>query len=123
MTFEVTLLDDAAPVAISSQILNRQDGQDEYRTQVRGRGRVDPRKAERFAGGCWSRWSTAASDTGRSLGYRCADSGMTLAVGADHHIETENVYEQLHRGRARTSPRRVTGSRPSPADDHASPRP
>jgi alpha,alpha-trehalose phosphorylase len=29
MTFEVTLLDAAAPVAISSQVLNRLDGQDE----------------------------------------------------------------------------------------------
>jgi alpha,alpha-trehalose phosphorylase len=30
MTFEVTMLDDSAPVVISSQTLNRQDGRDEY---------------------------------------------------------------------------------------------
>ncbi len=27
------------------------------------------------------------------LGYRCEDSGMTLAVGADHVIDTGNAYE------------------------------
>ena len=30
MTLEVTMLDDEAPVVISSQFLNRQDGEDEY---------------------------------------------------------------------------------------------
>ena len=30
MTFEITLLDAAAPVVVSSQLLNRQDGEDEY---------------------------------------------------------------------------------------------
>src|ERR1044072_8559690 len=30
LTMEVTLLDAAAPVVISSQLLNRQDGEDEY---------------------------------------------------------------------------------------------
>ena len=49
MTFEVTLLDDAAPVAISSQILNRQDGEDEYHVPAKAMGEgVDPRKAERL---------------------------------------------------------------------------
>ena len=49
MTFEVTLLDDEAPVVISSQTLNRQDGRDEYhvRSAAMGAG-VDPRKAEAF---------------------------------------------------------------------------
>ena len=44
LTFEVTMLDDYAPVAISSQILNRQDGEDEYhvRSKAMGEG-VDPR--------------------------------------------------------------------------------
>ena len=49
MTLEVTMLDDAAPVAISSQILNRQDGEDEYHVPSKAMGEgVDPRKAERL---------------------------------------------------------------------------
>src|SRR5690349_8364145 len=50
MTFEVTLLDASAPVAISSQILNRQDGEDEYHVAAKsmGEGVDDPRKAERM---------------------------------------------------------------------------
>ena len=49
MTFEVTMLDHDAPVVISSQTLNRQDGRDEYhvRSAAMGGG-VDPRKAEAF---------------------------------------------------------------------------
>ena len=49
MTFEVTMLDDDAPVVISSQTLNRQDGRDEYhvRSAAMGGG-VDPRQAEAF---------------------------------------------------------------------------
>ena len=51
MTFEVTMLDDSAPVVISSQTLNRQDGRDEYhvRSAAMGEGSLaDPRKAEGF---------------------------------------------------------------------------
>ena len=39
MTLEVTMLDDEAPVVISSQFLNRQDGEDEYHAQRRSDGR------------------------------------------------------------------------------------
>jgi alpha,alpha-trehalose phosphorylase len=55
MTFEVTLLDDDAPVAISSQLLNRQDGEDEYHVRaaawVRG---ATPARPCASTGGCWS---------------------------------------------------------------------
>jgi alpha,alpha-trehalose phosphorylase len=48
MTFEVTLLDAAAPVVVSSQLLNRQDGEDEYhvrrRSARRGQGSAPGRK-------------------------------------------------------------------------------
>ena len=45
MTFEITLLDSAAPVVVSSQLLNRQDGEDEYhvRSAALGEG-MDPRQ-------------------------------------------------------------------------------
>ena len=49
MTFEVTMLDFGAPVVISSQTLNRQDGRDEYHVKAAAMGAgVDPRKAESF---------------------------------------------------------------------------
>jgi alpha,alpha-trehalose phosphorylase len=49
MTFEVTMVDQAAPVVISSQTLNRQDGRDEYHVKAAAMGAgVDPRKAETF---------------------------------------------------------------------------
>lgn len=95
MTFQITMLDDAAPVAISSQILNRQDGEDEYHvpTSAMGEG-ADPRKAERLDRRVLVPQQHAGDDaTGRvSLGFRCADSGMTLAVMADHDLQTNNVY-------------------------------
>ena len=49
MTLEITLLDAAAPVVVSSQLLNRQDGEDEYlvRSAALGEGQ-DPRQARKF---------------------------------------------------------------------------
>ena len=49
LTFEVTVLDGAAPVVISSQLLNRQDGEDEYHVAAAalGHGR-DPRQMRKF---------------------------------------------------------------------------
>ncbi len=95
LTFEVTMLDDYAPVAISSQILNRQDGEDEYhvRSMAMGEG-VDPRKASEMR----HRVLLPESNSGNvadgrvTLGYKCAESGMTLAVAADHRLETANNY-------------------------------
>jgi alpha,alpha-trehalose phosphorylase len=95
MTFEITMLDDPAPVAISSQILNRQDGEDEYhvRSKAMGEG-ADPRKAEALGHRVLipqSNWGD--EERGRvALGYKCAQSGMTLGVAADHEIETANDY-------------------------------
>ncbi len=96
MTLEVTMLDGDAPVVVSSQVLNRQDGWDEYHATPHAKAEgLDPRKASKFAGrvlvpeGDWS------SERRMLLGYRCATSGMTMAVGVDHTIETEDVHEVL----------------------------
>jgi alpha,alpha-trehalose phosphorylase len=96
MTFEVTLLDASAPIAISSQILNRQDGEDEYHVAAKSMGEGDdPRKAERMT----RRVLEPIINRGNAethcveLGYRAVDSGMTLAVAADHIFATENAYE------------------------------
>jgi alpha,alpha-trehalose phosphorylase len=95
LTFEVTMLDDYAPVAISSQILNRQDGEDEYHVRAKAMGEgVDPRKAGQLGHRVLkpqANWGSVAE--GRvSLGYQCTESGMTIAVAADHRLETENNY-------------------------------
>ena len=95
MTIEVTMLDDEAPVVISSQILNRQDGKDEYHVRAAAMGEgVDPRKAEAFEDRVLEPQRTGAEDHRIMLGYRCANSKMTLAVGVDHEIETENAYTE-----------------------------
>lgn len=93
LTFEVTVLDRAAPVAITSHILNRQDGLNEYRTKFVDKGAPDPRKAEQFTGRVLQPVEHSGSDRRATLGYRCTNSGMTLAIGIDHLIETENEYE------------------------------
>ena len=94
MTFEVTMLDDSAPVVISSQTLNRQDGRDEYhvRSAAMGEGNLaDPRKAEGFHARVLEPQTHSADGNRLMMGYRCAHSGMTLAVGVDHQIMTENA--------------------------------
>ena len=97
MTFEVTMLDDAAPVAISSQILNRQDGEDEYHVTSAAMGEgIDPRKASRLQRRVLIPQSHEGNlQEGRVwLGYQCHESKMTLAVAADHQLETSNYYTE-----------------------------
>ena len=93
MTMEVTMLDAEAPVVISSQTLNRQDGRDEYhvRSAAMGTGR-DPRKGAPFEARVLEPQSHWWQDQRLILGYRCANSKMTLAVGVDHQIITDNDY-------------------------------
>ncbi|WP_418276328.1 glycoside hydrolase family 65 protein [Isoptericola jiangsuensis] len=94
MTFEVTLLDAAAPVAISSQVLNRQDGQDEYHVRAASLGEgFDPRKAERFNERVLQPQTRWGDDERVVMAYRCTNSGMTVAVAADDRIETENEWD------------------------------
>lgn len=96
LTYELTMLDADAPVVISSQILNRQDGQDEYhvRSAAIGAG-FDPRKSEQLTNRVLVPDTHWAADGRYVLSYRTAASGMTLAVAADHSIETDNDYEEL----------------------------
>jgi len=95
MTFEVTLLDAGAPVSISSQLLNRADGESEHRVlaALRNQG-MDPRKAERFSRRVLVPENNDVDHSaGRlTLGYHCAQSGMTIAVAADHQLETTNAF-------------------------------
>lgn len=104
ITFEVTLLDQRASLAISSQLINRQDQDAEPTPEAgpslglpesnAGEGGADPRKAEMFERRVLvPRLHGADAETGRiKLGYRTAESGMTLGVVADHRLETEASY-------------------------------
>ena len=96
VSMEVELLDGDAPVVISSQILNREDGQDEYYnpTDLPPAG-FDPRKAAEFDHRVLEPRGHWHSERRMVLGYQTANSGMTIAVGADHTIETENPVEPL----------------------------
>lgn len=93
MTLEVTMVDSAAPIAVSSQILNRQDGEDEVGVSRKALGsKFDPRQSEEMGHRVLEpRLHEKDEGTDRMLlGYRCANSGMTIAVGMDHRVETDD---------------------------------
>ena len=94
MTFEVTMLDESAPIAISSQILNRQDGEDEYHVRAAAMGEgFDPRKANQFTDRVLHPQMQSGDDERLVLSYSVANSGMTLAVAAEHQMVTDNPVE------------------------------
>jgi alpha,alpha-trehalose phosphorylase len=89
MTFEITLLDAAAPVVVSSQLLNRQDGEDEYHVRAAALGEgLDPRRSRKFDHRVLEPKLEREDGNEIVLGYRCANSKMTLACGTRHRIET-----------------------------------
>ncbi|MFC4224640.1 glycoside hydrolase family 65 protein [Lysinibacter cavernae] len=87
LTFEVTMLEGDAPIAISCQLLNRQDGKDEYGATTKASGTdFDPRKTNDFTDRVLHP-QTYWQDGSRSvLSYKVARSGMTVAVAADHYV-------------------------------------
>jgi alpha,alpha-trehalose phosphorylase len=89
MTFEITLLDAAAPVVVSSQLLNRQDGEDEYHVRAAALGEgTDPRRARKFTQRVLEPRLQREDGNEIVLGYRCVNSGMTLACGTRHLLDT-----------------------------------
>jgi alpha,alpha-trehalose phosphorylase len=91
MVLEVTMLDDDAPIVISSQLMNRQDGEDEYHVRAAALGEgMDPRKARRFDHRVLvPRLQRRDDQRGEvTLGYQCANSGMTLACSYLHQLDT-----------------------------------
>jgi len=98
LTFEVTMLDGDAPLVISSQLQNRQDGEDEYHVPSASMGEaLDPRKAGGFDQRVLLPRAAHADERRMLLGYQCARSGMTIAVAADHRIETPDDHELIVR--------------------------
>ncbi|GAA3657068.1 glycoside hydrolase family 65 protein [Microbacterium marinilacus] len=104
MRMTVTVLDEDAPVTISSQLVNRQDGENIYggtppiaTAKAAGRGaEFDPRKAEKIAERVLQPQEYWQDDLRSALSYRVTESGMTIAVASDHSIQTENEYDIRH---------------------------
>ena len=98
MTLSVEMLDGSAPIAVSSQIINREDFRDDYGKGVSGgpvTDKDDPRRTTDFTHRVLEPLQDWHSERRMLLGYRVANSGMTLAVGADHSVESEAEVEQL----------------------------
>ena len=96
MSIEVTVLNADAPVAISCQMVNRQDGQTVYGSSpslAKTGAAFDPRKAERISERVLQPQDHWQDGNRAALSYRVTDSGMTIGVVADHIIETENPYD------------------------------
>jgi alpha,alpha-trehalose phosphorylase len=90
--FEVLVHDRAAPVVISSEIVNRQDAP--YGDAAReGPAVADPRRAARLHGRVLEPVVCEADGLRVALGYRTASSRMTLGLAADHLVETTAPYE------------------------------
>jgi len=96
MTYELTVDTDAA-VSLASQLINRQDGGDEYHVSGPDAGDRDwdPRKTERLRARVLQPEEVKPVGDTIFLGYRCVNSGMTVAIGVDHLIETDNDYETV----------------------------
>ncbi len=88
ITFEATLLDDAAPMVISSQLVNREHLPPDEKPDV-----FDPRRATLIDSVLVP--ETREFDDERLIfGYRTKSSGMTMACGFDHVMATENPFER-----------------------------
>ncbi len=83
VAYEVTLIDNTAPVVISSHLRNQQDERESG---------GDPRKATQLPDRVLEPQSHECNDRRNVLSYRVANSGMTLACAIDHIIETDNEH-------------------------------
>ncbi len=97
LRLEVTVENADAPVTVSCQLLNRQDGGDIYAGNSMRRPKTagaafDPRKAERITERVLQPVEYWQDGLRSALSYRVTDSGMTVGVVADHIIETDNDY-------------------------------
>ena len=93
MSYEVTL-DRPGPVALVSRVVNRAEGpsREPPGESSREYGALDPRLGQRLHGRVLV--GDLLEDQGlRSLlGYQAAHSGMTLAIGVQHVVETATPY-------------------------------
>ena len=88
MTYEIEMPDESAPVVIVSEVLNRQDGEDEFRSTDDTPAGFDPRRSEGLEHRVLLSEVTDSQRGYQAHGYRCANSGMTIGVAVDHELET-----------------------------------
>ncbi|MFC6153947.1 glycoside hydrolase family 65 protein [Nocardioides yefusunii] len=92
LTLEVTVLDGDAPVVVSSQLLNRQDGQDDYHVNRPEDGELpvealaDPRKAGALEGRVLHPAHHGHDDGRLALGFVTHSSQVAVAVAAEHRV-------------------------------------
>lgn len=79
-----------APIVISSQVLNRQDGRDTDESTFGNGG--DPRRAREFSGRVLNARDHADVNARIVTGYRTTNSRMSLGVGIEHSVETDNEW-------------------------------
>ncbi|CAH0195091.1 MULTISPECIES: glycosyl hydrolase family 65 protein [unclassified Microbacterium] len=94
LRLEVTVENADAPVTVSCQLLNRQDGGDVYAgtpTEAKSAA-FDPRKTEKITARVLEPVEYWQDGLRSALSYQVADSGMTIALVADHVIATDNEY-------------------------------
>ena len=89
MTYEVTMLDRAAPVVISSLVLNRQDA---HLSGLPGHRPADPRLATVLPHRVLNVRAAELADQRVLFGYETTSSGMTLGIGVDHVIDAACSY-------------------------------
>ncbi|KQQ65983.1 glycoside hydrolase family 65 protein [Microbacterium sp. Leaf320] len=93
LRLEVVVENADAPVTVSCQMINRQDGAGVYAgTPNQAKSGFDPRKAEKIAERVLEPAEHWQDGLRSALSYSVAASGMTVAVVADHLIDTENDY-------------------------------
>ncbi len=81
-------------MVVSSQLLNRQDGEDEYHVKSAALGEgLDPRRSRKFNHRVLEPRLQREDGNEIVLGYRCANSKMTLACGTRHHVDTSCQVE------------------------------
>ena len=96
LTLEIEVLDRPASILVSSQLLNRQDGLDEYHVADAALGEAhDPRQSSRLSGRVLIptlHRVVRETDDGDevALGHQCSRSGMTLVSSYRHRISLES---------------------------------
>jgi alpha,alpha-trehalose phosphorylase len=119
LTYEFTMVDEGAAVAVTSQVLNRQDGANEYHDSSipspppgsapvppdgpppggalavddAGEPVPDPRQAQVLVGRVLQPQIQRHTGGRYVLGYRVANSGMSVAVAVDHVVESSEPLE------------------------------
>ena len=90
VSMEVELLDADAGVILTSEILNRQDGEDEFHdpgVMAAAAAEMDPRRAEKIEERVLIPRLQENAEPGRAtLGYQTAHSGMTLACAMSNEL-------------------------------------